>query len=477
MGKTEGGFLTPKAIANRIKAKGLQKTRWYCQMCQKQCRDANGFKCHLESESHQRQMEIYKGSQGKFIDTFSNDFEAGMLDIIKRLYKTKKVHANVVYNEYIKDRHHIHMNATKWVTLTGFVMHLGKTGQCKVEETPKGWYITYIEKDPALLARQVGILKITKTFSNKILYQAKQEATEKAERDEEERFQKELEQKIASSKKAVSSQRSEPTELIRDGNVKIGFSFKKPDFKIKTQEEEEKKKQKEEEEIEVVDYNEEDYPNQLEYEQGLMPERGEEQTSSQTSSQKEEEEEIEVIDATEPTGNEQNNPTESTTQTKSTPSVPIIPTATETSTNRKRKFSNLDDIIQIEEQKKEKMSRKDYWITEGIIVKVMNQELGDGKYYKKKGEIKKVIDKYIAIVKMLDSGDVLKIDQNQLETVIPQIEKKVKVVNGAYRGEEAILLEIDLNKFAAKVKIASGIRMGFVTWKDYEDICKIPDQE
>lgn len=33
-------------IANRIKAKGLQKLRWYCQLCAKQCRDENGFKCH-----------------------------------------------------------------------------------------------------------------------------------------------------------------------------------------------------------------------------------------------------------------------------------------------------------------------------------------------------------------------------------------------------------------------------------------------
>lgn len=37
MGKSD--FLSPKAIANRIKSKGLQKLRWYCQMCQKQCRD------------------------------------------------------------------------------------------------------------------------------------------------------------------------------------------------------------------------------------------------------------------------------------------------------------------------------------------------------------------------------------------------------------------------------------------------------
>ena len=49
MGKEKGGFLTPKAVANRIKAKGLQKLRWFCQMCQKQCRDENGFKVHATS--------------------------------------------------------------------------------------------------------------------------------------------------------------------------------------------------------------------------------------------------------------------------------------------------------------------------------------------------------------------------------------------------------------------------------------------
>ena len=49
-------FMTPKAIGNRIKSIGLQKLRWYCQMCQKQCRDENGFKCHASSEAHLRQM-------------------------------------------------------------------------------------------------------------------------------------------------------------------------------------------------------------------------------------------------------------------------------------------------------------------------------------------------------------------------------------------------------------------------------------
>jgi len=47
MGRAEVG--TPKWIGNKMKSKGLQKLRWYCQMCQKQCRDENGFKCHTRS--------------------------------------------------------------------------------------------------------------------------------------------------------------------------------------------------------------------------------------------------------------------------------------------------------------------------------------------------------------------------------------------------------------------------------------------
>src|SRR5690242_20290391 len=104
----DGGIMTPKAIAKKIKAAGLQKLRWFCQMCQKQCRDANGFKCHTESEAHQRNMLLFSQSAGKIMDEFSRDFEAGLLDIIKRKYRSKRVHANVVYNEYIKDRNHIH---------------------------------------------------------------------------------------------------------------------------------------------------------------------------------------------------------------------------------------------------------------------------------------------------------------------------------------------------------------------------------
>ena len=37
---------------------------------------------------------------------------------------------------------------------TGFVKHLGKSGKCTVDETEKGWYITWIDRDPETIARQ-----------------------------------------------------------------------------------------------------------------------------------------------------------------------------------------------------------------------------------------------------------------------------------------------------------------------------------
>lgn len=67
--------------------------------------------------------------------------------------------------------------------------------------------------------------------------------------------------------------------------------------------------------------------------------------------------------------------------------------------------------------------RRDYWLRAGIVVKVMNKKVGNGKYYKKKARLRKVVERYIGEVKMLDSGDRLRIDQEDLETVsAPRLE-------------------------------------------------------
>lgn len=61
------------------------------------------------------------------------------------------------------------------------------------------------------------------------------------------------------------------------------------------------------------------------------------------------------------------------------------------------KKSTLDKIMEEEERYKEKKNRKDYWLHEGIIVKVVTKKLGT-EYYKAKGEILELVDKYTAKV-------------------------------------------------------------------------------
>ena len=50
MPKPERG--TPKWIANQWRKKGLSKLRWHCGLCGVSCKDANGFRMHLEHENH-----------------------------------------------------------------------------------------------------------------------------------------------------------------------------------------------------------------------------------------------------------------------------------------------------------------------------------------------------------------------------------------------------------------------------------------
>ena len=108
---------SPKGIANRQKSRGLQKLRFWCQMCSKQCRDENGFKCHQATEGHMRQMALFGEDPDRFMDSFSSDFETGYLALLSRQFGTRRVNANQVYNVYIKDKEHVHMNSTIWPTL------------------------------------------------------------------------------------------------------------------------------------------------------------------------------------------------------------------------------------------------------------------------------------------------------------------------------------------------------------------------
>ncbi|XP_060048120.1 DNA/RNA-binding protein KIN17 isoform X2 [Erinaceus europaeus] len=368
MGKSD--FLTPKAIANRIKSKGLQKLRWYCQMCQKQCRDENGFKCHCMSESHQRQLLLASENPQQFMDYFSEEFRNDFLELLRRRFGTKRVHNNIVYNEYISHREHIHMNATQWETLTDFTKWLGREGLCKVDETPKGWYIQYIDRDPETIRRQLEL-----------------EKKKKQDLDDEEKTAKFIEEQVRRGLEGKEQEVPVFTELSRENDEeKVTFNLNKGACSSAT-------------------------------------------TSSKSSSLGP----SALTTIATAASVKRKDSSQSSTQSK----------------EKKKKKSALDEIMEIEEEKK-RTARTDYWLQP------------------------EVIDKYTAVVKMIDSGDKLKLDQTHLETVIPAPGKRILVLNGGYKGNEGTLESINEKTFSATIVIETGPLKGRrVEGIQYEDISKL----
>ena len=155
MGRAEAG--TAKYQSKILKAAGLQKLKYYCQICQKQCRDANGFKLHLGSPSHMgRISNLSKDGKGaSVVLEYLAQFEREFLRLLRVNHGTKKVDANKFYQEYIlNDLDHLHMNATRWSSLTAFVKHLGRLGKVSVEsdESAEAFNLTILYVDSFLQA-------------------------------------------------------------------------------------------------------------------------------------------------------------------------------------------------------------------------------------------------------------------------------------------------------------------------------------
>ena len=155
MPKAEVG--STKWLSNKMRSKGLGRLRWYCQVCEKQCNDAHGFSLHTQSESHVRQMLVVGEDPRKAINEFSNQFLRDFLQLLRTGHGEKQVHINRFYQEYIANKQHIHMNATKWASLTEFAKYLGREGICRVEETEKGIHISWIDNSPEALRRREAL--------------------------------------------------------------------------------------------------------------------------------------------------------------------------------------------------------------------------------------------------------------------------------------------------------------------------------
>ncbi|KAG8515918.1 DNA/RNA-binding protein KIN17 [Galemys pyrenaicus] len=278
------------------------------------------------------------------------------------------------------------MNATQWETLTDFTKWLGREGLCKVDETPKGWYIQYIDRDPETIRRQLEL-----------------EKKKKQDLDDEEKTAKFIQEQVRRG---------------LEGKEQVGNIVIQRDKKERTHE------------AKLLD----------------VP------VFTELSRENEEEKGLLSISALGPSALTTIGATASVKRKESSQSSAL-------SKEKKKKKSALDEIMEIEEEKK-RTARTDYWLQPEIIVKIITKKLGE-KYHKKKGIVKEVIDKYTAVVKMIDSGDKLKLDQTHLETVIPApvscsfliVGKRILVLNGGYRGNEGTLESINEKTFSATIVI------------------------
>ncbi|KAK1243558.1 hypothetical protein MKX08_001696 [Trichoderma sp. CBMAI-0020] len=212
MPKAEVG--STKHLSNRLKSKGLQRLRWYCQVCEKQCRDANGFKMHTQSEGHVRQMLVVGEDPKKYINQYSNEFLKDFLQLLKTGHGEKQVQINQFYQEYIANKEHIHMNATKWPSLTEFAKHLGREGLCRVEENEKGFHISWIDNSPDALRRSEALRR--------------KEAQDQGDEEIEQRMIREQikrAEQAAAKRDGEAEEEQEGRELKRQDGEKIKLSF------------------------------------------------------------------------------------------------------------------------------------------------------------------------------------------------------------------------------------------------------------
>jgi DNA/RNA-binding protein KIN17 len=153
---------------------------------------------------------------------------------------------------------------------------------------------------------------------------------------------------------------------------------------------------------------------------------------------------------------------------------------------KRPKLSAMEEIMQEERKRKEREAGKalaadnvgdkrlENWLFEGIVVKVMNKKLLDGSLYKKKGVVIAIHDTYVGEVRLLENDAVLRIDQSELETVLPPVDGRVMIVNGRNRGCYGRLKSVNADKYNTSVVIESGPRSGdTMPAVEYEDVCKV----
>merc|ERR1712150_395553 len=115
-------------------------------------------------------------------------------------------------------------------------------------------------------------------------------------------------------------------------------------------------------------------------------------------------------------------------------------------------------------------------ISKRLIVKCMSKSIQNGMYYKKKGEIINVKiqdNRFIAKIRMKDNC-VLNIPQKALETVIPALGRKVKIVKWGKSSKSTLIGEVGLMVRISEDDDDKGVT---ITGVNYDYICKFRAQK
>ena len=132
-----------KWVSNQLKRKQRTKIRYYCGLCHVACKDENGYKNHIQSETHLRR-EMTVGDSGKEFNLAKDDmnFQKKFLNFLISKHFGQTVLSHEVYRDlYPLDRGHNVMKGTCWGTLGVFIAHLRRCGLIEAQKGVRGWQI------------------------------------------------------------------------------------------------------------------------------------------------------------------------------------------------------------------------------------------------------------------------------------------------------------------------------------------------
>jgi DNA/RNA-binding protein KIN17 len=378
-------------------------------------------------------MKLFSENAGSMMDSYSKDFARMYVETLRMRHGCSQINANNVYQEVIADKQHVHMNSTMWASLSDFVQYLGKTGQCVVEQNERGWYVTYIERDATKLERAEAL-------------QRREKGELAAEQAVSQRMQEQRVQAAIALDKVGGTIHTEATALQRtdgDATIQLALTTKKKKSSSGGSSAADKIKTKS---VFGQDEDDDDEDEEPPHGPPLPP--------------------------------------------PPPPLVPSRPTVTDKS-NSNNSLSSLSSKkrprpadADTKNQKVQRLLPDDSdsvpWLYKDILVRIVHKTLRDGRYFKRKAAVDELVDdnQTTARVTVLDSGpdkrdggDVLELDQDDLETVVPkQTGKRVRILRGRYRGKRATVMELDKNKYRAVLELSDGTRLDRV---DYDDFSKL----